>query len=216
MPPHGLYKSSVPDLAIRLWFPNPLWLSWWRICLQCRRPGFNPWVGKIPWRRERLPTPVFWSGEFHGLYSPWGHKELGHNWATFTFPTPNLVHGLPRWLSGKESTCQGRRWGFNPWVGKISEEGNGNSLHSSYLENHHGQRSLGGCKESNTTEWLTYIVQSIVTWCWVPVQCSQQPFLNTQRWRVPASLYGTIWLCLLFNIVTQAKVHFNEGNEFFT
>jgi len=35
--------------------------------LQCRRPGFNPWVGNIPWRRERLPTPIFWSGEFHGL-----------------------------------------------------------------------------------------------------------------------------------------------------
>ena len=34
------------------------------------------WVGKIPWRRERLPTPVFWPGEFYGLYSPWGHKEL--------------------------------------------------------------------------------------------------------------------------------------------
>ena len=31
-------------------------------------------VGKIPWRRERLPT-VFWPGEFHGLYGPWGHKE---------------------------------------------------------------------------------------------------------------------------------------------
>ena len=31
---------------------------------------FNPWVRKIPWRRERLPTPVFWPGEFHGLYSP--------------------------------------------------------------------------------------------------------------------------------------------------
>ena len=42
---------------------------------QCRRPGFNPWVGKIPWRREQLPTPVFWPGEFHRLYSPWGHKE---------------------------------------------------------------------------------------------------------------------------------------------
>ena len=38
--------------------------------------GFNPWVEKIPWRRERLPTPVFWPGEFHGLYSPWGCKEL--------------------------------------------------------------------------------------------------------------------------------------------
>ena len=33
------------------------------------------WVGKIPWRREWLPTPVFWPGEFHGLYSPWGHNE---------------------------------------------------------------------------------------------------------------------------------------------
>ena len=35
--------------------------------------GFDPWVGEIPWRRERLPTPVFWPGESHGLYS---QKEL--------------------------------------------------------------------------------------------------------------------------------------------
>ena len=33
------------------------------------------WVGKIPWRRERLLTPVFWPGEFQGLYNPWGCKE---------------------------------------------------------------------------------------------------------------------------------------------
>jgi len=38
---------------------------------------FNPWVGKIPWRRDRPPTPVFWPGEFHGLYSPWGQTRLG-------------------------------------------------------------------------------------------------------------------------------------------
>ena len=37
--------------------------------------GFNSWIGKIPWRKNRLPTPVFWSGEVHGLYSPWGCKE---------------------------------------------------------------------------------------------------------------------------------------------
>ena len=37
------------------------------MCLQCGRPGFNPWVGKIPWRKERLSTPVFWPGESHGL-----------------------------------------------------------------------------------------------------------------------------------------------------
>ena len=41
----------------------------------CRRPGFDPWIGKIPWRREGLPTPVFWPGEFHGLCSPKGCKE---------------------------------------------------------------------------------------------------------------------------------------------
>ena len=30
---------------------------------------------EVPWRREQLPTPVFWPGEFHGLYSPWGVKQ---------------------------------------------------------------------------------------------------------------------------------------------
>ena len=65
----------------------PLWLSWWRICLQCGRPGFDPWVGKIPWRREQLPTPVFGPWEHHGLYSPWGRKE-----STFTFlPLKKIV-----------------------------------------------------------------------------------------------------------------------------
>ena len=46
-----------------------------------QRPGFNPWVRKSPWRRERLPTPVFLLRELHGQrslsgYSPWGFKEL--------------------------------------------------------------------------------------------------------------------------------------------
>ena len=36
---------------------------------------WKTWVGKIPGGRERLPTSVFWPGEFHELYSPWGHKE---------------------------------------------------------------------------------------------------------------------------------------------
>ena len=51
-----------------------------RIHLQCRRPGFNPWVGKIPWRKKWLPTPVFLPGECHGQrslegYSAWDCKE---------------------------------------------------------------------------------------------------------------------------------------------
>ena len=41
---------------------------------------FDPWVGKIPWRRKWQPTPVFLPGESHGWrslvgYSPWGRKE---------------------------------------------------------------------------------------------------------------------------------------------
>ena len=46
----------------------PWWLSWSRICLQCRRRGFDLWVGKIPWRKEWLPTPVFLPGGFLKLY----------------------------------------------------------------------------------------------------------------------------------------------------
>ena len=56
------------------------WLRWQRTCMRCRRPRFNPWVEKIPWRGECLPTPGFLSGEVHGQrsltgYSPGGLKE---------------------------------------------------------------------------------------------------------------------------------------------
>ena len=37
---------------------------------------WDTWAGKIPWIRERLPTPVFWPGEFQGLYSP----QVAKNW----------------------------------------------------------------------------------------------------------------------------------------
>ena len=46
---------------------------------ECRRPGFNPWVGKIPWRRKWQATPVFLPGEF---------CERGVWWAT--------VHGVAK------------------------------------------------------------------------------------------------------------------------
>ena len=49
-------------------------------CLQCGRPGFDPWGGKILWRRKWQPTPVLLPGKSHGQrsvvgYSPRGHKE---------------------------------------------------------------------------------------------------------------------------------------------
>ena len=57
----------------------PWCLRWERIGLQCGRPGFNPWLGKIPWRGEWLPTPEFWPGEFHGLYSLMGLQRVRHD-----------------------------------------------------------------------------------------------------------------------------------------
>ena len=42
------------------------WLRWLSPCLQCRRPGFYPLVGKITWRRKWQPTPVFLPGKSHG------------------------------------------------------------------------------------------------------------------------------------------------------
>ena len=47
-----------------------------KIYLQCRRPRFSPWVGKIPWRKNWLPTPAFLSEEAHG------QRSLG--WAIVT------------------------------------------------------------------------------------------------------------------------------------
>ena len=49
-------------------------------CRRCKICGFNPWVGKIPWRRAWQPTPVFLPGESHGQQSlagssPWGREE---------------------------------------------------------------------------------------------------------------------------------------------
>ena len=54
-----------------LYIGLPRWLRWKRICLQCRRPGFDPWVRNIPWRKEWLSTP-----EYQYLKDP-------HPWTNF-------------------------------------------------------------------------------------------------------------------------------------
>ena len=61
--------------------------------LQCRRPGFDPWVRKIPWRRKWQPTPVLLPGKSYGRrslvgYSPWDHKELD---------TTQQLHWMNEW-----------------------------------------------------------------------------------------------------------------------
>ena len=83
-------------------------------CLQCGIPRFDPWAGKIPWRRKWQPTPVLLPGKFHGLrslvgYSPWGRNESDtterlhftslHRPGEFIFQCPvflpfHTVHGV--------------------------------------------------------------------------------------------------------------------------
>ena len=58
----------------------PLQYSWASLVAQLVKNlpamwAFDPWVGKIPWRREPLSTPVFWPGGFRGVDSPWDCKE---------------------------------------------------------------------------------------------------------------------------------------------
>ena len=43
----------------------------------CKRPGFHPWVMRIPWRRKWLPTPILLPGEFHGQRNPSGYSPQG-------------------------------------------------------------------------------------------------------------------------------------------
>ena len=65
--------------------------AWWATVhgVQCRRPGFDHWVGKIPWRSKWQPTPVSLHGKSHGqrslvVCSPWSRKELA--------TTEQLIH----------------------------------------------------------------------------------------------------------------------------
>ena len=45
--------------------------------LQCRRPGFKPWVGEIPWRRKWQSIPVLLPGKSHGQRSLVGLQSMG-------------------------------------------------------------------------------------------------------------------------------------------
>ena len=65
----------------------PWQFSWLRIPLQCKRPGFDPWGGKISWRRPWQPTLVFLPGESPWAEEPGGLQSMGsqrvrHDWAT--------------------------------------------------------------------------------------------------------------------------------------
>ena len=122
------------------------------------------WHNHVP--KTPSPNTITLGGRFQ-------HINLGDTW---TF-------GLPRWLSGKESTYQCKRRGFDPWVRKIHWRRQWQPTPVFLLGKSHGQRSLACClswgrKESDTTEWLNWTkpgrqrdkVSSVnrASWIWKP------------------------------------------------
>ena len=103
------------------------------------------WVDYLPQSHQGRPCdyytmPLLSSFIFSFLGSCWYFLEKKnkswdlylwcHNY--FLYALHTFILGLPRWLNGKESTCQCRRHGFNPWV----RERNDNTLHYTCLGNH--------------------------------------------------------------------------------
>ena len=86
--------------------------------------------------------------------SPWGRKESDTIEQLTTMA--RKMHGLPRWLSGKEATCQCRRHGFDHCIGKIPWRKKWQPTPVFLPEKSHGQRSLVGYspwgRESDVTE----------------------------------------------------------------
>ena len=108
-----------PTICHEVIGPDAMILVFWMLSfkptfsMQCWRPWFNLWVGKIPWKREWQSTPGSFPGESHGQrslagFSPWGHKEsdmterLTHSrylitywmlpiFSQFKFPRENLT-----------------------------------------------------------------------------------------------------------------------------
>ena len=75
----------------------PWWLSGKESACQCRRCGFDPWVGKILWKGKLKPIPVFLPGKFNGQrslagYSPWGRKIARHKLVTKQQQWQNIVY----------------------------------------------------------------------------------------------------------------------------
>ena len=166
----------------------PSWLSWQRIHLQCRRPGFDPLVGKMPWRRQRLPTPVFWPGEY------WGRKKsdmteglslsgympssgISGLYGSFIHSFLRILHTVPHSGCINLHSHQQCSTILQQETRKISNQQHSltprrRRWHPSPVllpGKSHGRRSLAGCspwggEESDTTERLPFHFSTFMHW----------------------------------------------------
>ena len=136
LPSMGRTESDMTEATQQ---QQPQWFRQERVCLQCGRPGFNPWVGKIPWRRKWQPTPEFLPGGSHGQRRLAGHGPcIAKSWtrlSDFTFTFTLIRFDFPGGSDGKESAYNAGDPGSIPGLGRFPGEGNGNPLQDYCLEN---------------------------------------------------------------------------------
>ena len=103
LPVDIVYVMSCPCFCILMAFPGGA--SGKEPACQSRRHkrwGFNPWVGKIPWRRTRQPTPVFLLGESHGQRSLAGYSVRLHrvrnHWSDLAWEDTRSYERFDSWF----------------------------------------------------------------------------------------------------------------------
>ena len=154
-------RHDCSDLSCTTFTWLPRWLSSKKSTCQCRRPWFDAWVWRIPWRRKWQPTQVFLPGTFHGQrrlvgYTLWGRKgsDTTELLSTQEYDEHSslvnglfMLHSIIRHSLAKRSISTAlcsyihSFWKMfaHSGLGRSPGEGNGNPLQYSCLENSMGE-----------------------------------------------------------------------------
>ena len=158
--PSGKSPTILLHVAIQLsqvgqWLKN--------LPANVRRCRYDPWVGKIPWRRKWQPTPVSLAGKSHRQrnmvrFSPWGHKELDITEHMYPLYTEHIPMDLSK--ESERSTIQSDR--SCVWVGSSGHYG---LIYNGFEVRHPGPCSSRGCFQlisglcvliHKTRSWITH------------------------------------------------------------
>ena len=122
-------------------FAEPSWIR-----LQCGRPGFDPWGGKIPWRKGMATHSCILAWRIPWIVQSMELQRFGHDWVTFTF-----IDVGKDWGQEEKGSTEDEMVGSHHWLsGHKFKQTQGDS---------EGQGSLACCspwghKELDMTEWL--------------------------------------------------------------
>ena len=173
-------------MPVHRWVPSACWwlaswlctacVSWWSVLTTSATGESVPCTSRVTDCPSRFRYQR-WKWALNTHHSRLSVLAEGGCWLTaflWKFLCPflaccHLSHGLPGWLSGKESTChwsRHRRRGFDPWVRKIPWRRAWQPIPVFWPGKYHGQKSLAGSspwrpKESDMTVWLSTHTPSV-------------------------------------------------------